>query len=284
MGHGGGIIKRVKRNSTYAILCMLCMVIAAIPISGAVGDQDTNVNNENPTSDLDVGVNSEDIQDTKAVLQNKKPFGENSTKILGNNNTNGELKVGASGDKVKELQKWLTDYGYYSGDVDGVFGADTEKAVKTFQEEAGLIVDGVVGNDTKKAMKNWDKYVAEVQAAAGESDYSSDSSSDSKEYYASAVRSYTQSYGYSNDYSGSYSSYGSGGTGDCWDNSEVMYNQLTSSGSRARIVQYGNSYVSNHRSVEIYNNGKWVDADYSNYGWRYQPTAHGSSSTVIKGK
>ena len=199
MGRGGGIIKRVKRNSTYAILCMLCLVVAAIPISGAVGDQDTSVNEVNPADGLSVGVTGSDVQEAQNVIQNNKPFGENSAKILGNNSTNGSLKLGASGDKVKELQQWLTDYGYYSGDVDGVFGADTEKAVKAFQEESGIIVDGVVGKDTKNAMDNWDKYLAQVQAAAGEDtststvSSSSKSTTSSKKTYATAVRSYSKS-------------------------------------------------------------------------------------------
>ncbi len=284
MGYGGGIIKRVKRNSTYAILCMLCMVVAAVPISGAVGGQDIDTNGENLASGLTVGVTGAEVQEAQNVLQNNKPFGENSTKILGNNTTtNGSLKLGATGDKVKELQQWLTDYGYYSGNIDGVFGADTEKAVKSFQEESGLIVDGVVGNDTKKAMENWDKYLEQVQAAAGEestsdTSYSSNSKSTyTKKTYATAVRSYSKSYS---------SSWSSGkGTGDCWDNSAALYGSLTSSGTRARIVQYANSYVSNHRSVEVWNGNSWVDYDYKGNGYaqRYYATSHSSSSTVIAG-
>jgi N-acetylmuramoyl-L-alanine amidase len=279
MGLGGGIIKRVKRNFTYAAVCMLCLVVAAVPISGAVGDENTNVNDANPADGLQVGVTGSDVQEAQSVIQNNKPFGENSSKILGNNSNNGSLKLGASGDKVKELQQWLTDYGYYSGDVDGVFGADTEKAVKAFQEESGLIVDGVVGKDTKKAMESWDKYLAQVQAAGEDTSTSTVSSSSksttSKKTYATAVRSYSKSYSYSS------SRYGSAGTGDCWDNSNAMYSQFTSSGTKARIVQYANSYVSNHRSVEVWNGNGWVDADYSSYGWRYQPTAHDGSATVI---
>jgi len=254
------------------------MVVAAIPISGAVGDQNTNANGENPASGLTVGVTGAEVQEAQSVIANDKPFGENSAKILGNNTTtNGSLKLGATGDKVKELQQWLTDYGYYSGDIDGNFGADTDKAVRDFQTESGLIVDGVVGNDTKNAMTNWDKYLAQVQAAAGEetstSTASSSSSTSSKKTYASAVRSYSNSYSYS---SGGYS-------GDCWDVSNAMYSQLTSSGTRARIVQYSNSYSSNHRSVEVWNGNGWVDADYSGQGWVGQPTSHDSSATVIAG-
>src|SRR5690606_31409840 len=120
-----------------------------------------------------------------------------------------------------------------------------------------------------------------VQAAAGESDYSSDSSS-SKEYYASAVRSYSQSYSYSNSYSSSWS--GGKGTGDCWDNSEALYGSLTSSGTKARIVQYASSWSSNHRSVQTWNGNSWVDYDYKSNGYaqRYYATSGSSSGTVIK--
>jgi N-acetylmuramoyl-L-alanine amidase len=261
---------------------MLCIVVAAIPISGAVGDQNSADNQGNFASDLQIGITGDDVQEAQSVINNNKPFGENSSKILGNNNTDGTLRLGSTGDKVKELQQWLTDYGYYAGDVDGVFGADTEKAVRAFQEESGIIVDGVVGNDTKKAMESWDKYLAQVQAAAGE-DSSSDSSSSSsssyssssKKTYASAVRSYSKSY----------RSYGSGGkgTGDCWDNSAALYGQLTSSGQRARIVQYASSWASNHRSVQTWNGNSWVDYDYKGNGYaqRYYATSGSSSGTVI---
>lgn len=52
------------------------------------------------------------------------------------------LKVGSTGNKVKELQKLL------SLTVDGVFGINTLKAVKAFQSKNGLISDGIVGSKT----------------------------------------------------------------------------------------------------------------------------------------
>ena len=259
---------------------MLSMVLAVIPIVGAVDDQNTNVNEGSSSDGLQIGVTGGEINKTQNVLQKNKPFGENTTKVLGTNNTNQTqiMKLGATGDKVKEIQQWLTDYGYYSGNVDGVFGTDTEEAVKTFQEEAGLIVDGVVGNDTSKAMKSWDKYVADVQAAAGESDYTAETTTDDRQYYANAVRDYGQQYyNYGGD-TGNY--YGNGYSGDCWDVSNAAYNQLTSSGQRARIVQYANSYVNNHRSVQVYSNGKWND--YYNVAQVGVPTKRLSSQKVIK--
>ncbi|MBD1924315.1 N-acetylmuramoyl-L-alanine amidase [Microcoleus sp. FACHB-831] len=50
------------------------------------------------------------------------------------------------GDDVKELQKAL------GIQADGVFGRNTQQAVKNFQNKAGLAVDGVVGPATRKAL------------------------------------------------------------------------------------------------------------------------------------
>jgi len=52
------------------------------------------------------------------------------------------LKKGSKGEDVKTLQKML------GLAVDGVFGSITEKAVKNYQYESGLIPDGIVGPKT----------------------------------------------------------------------------------------------------------------------------------------
>lgn len=61
-------------------------------------------------------------------------------------------KKGSSGSTVTEIQKRLKNWGYYSGAVDGVFGSQTEKAVRYFQQKNGLTVDGQVGNQTLAAL------------------------------------------------------------------------------------------------------------------------------------
>ena len=55
------------------------------------------------------------------------------------------LELGMEGNEVKELQKYLTQKGYYRGDIDGKFGIQTQKALVSFQITNGLSVDGVVG-------------------------------------------------------------------------------------------------------------------------------------------
>ena len=58
------------------------------------------------------------------------------------------LKKGSTGEAVEQLQKALKDLGYDPGAVDGKFGANTEAAVKSFQNANGIAVDGIVGDIT----------------------------------------------------------------------------------------------------------------------------------------
>lgn len=59
---------------------------------------------------------------------------------------------GSSGETVREIQQLLLDWGYYSGEVDGIFGSRTEDAVEYFQRKNGLAVDGKVGPATLEAL------------------------------------------------------------------------------------------------------------------------------------
>ncbi|MGE5593622.1 MAG: peptidoglycan-binding protein [Betaproteobacteria bacterium] len=71
----------------------------------------------------------------------------------------GLLKAGMKGDNVAWLQLGLASLGFYTGEVDGVFGDRTVRAVEAFQREHGLHVDGVVGASTRKCLE------AELQKA-----------------------------------------------------------------------------------------------------------------------
>lgn len=61
-------------------------------------------------------------------------------------------KRGSSGATVREIQTRLKNWGYYSGNVDGIYGSQTEKAVRYFQSKNGLSVDGQVGDLTLAAL------------------------------------------------------------------------------------------------------------------------------------
>ena len=59
---------------------------------------------------------------------------------------------GSTGSVVSQIQTKLKNWGYYSGEVDGVYGSKTEAAVRAFQQKNGLTVDGKAGPATLSAL------------------------------------------------------------------------------------------------------------------------------------
>lgn len=64
------------------------------------------------------------------------------------------LRRGSTGAYVRYLQRKLTAKLYPVGTIDNIFGAQTERAVREFQQENGLAVDGIVGRNT------WNKLIS----------------------------------------------------------------------------------------------------------------------------
>lgn len=62
------------------------------------------------------------------------------------------LSTGSRGERVTLIQQRLKDWGYYTGEVDGIFGRATYQAVVRFQRSNGLAVDGRVGEKTAAAL------------------------------------------------------------------------------------------------------------------------------------
>ena len=61
-------------------------------------------------------------------------------------------KFGSQSEEVKQIQKKLKNWGYYEGQIDGIFGSETKKAVIAFQKKNGLTADGIAGKNTLAAM------------------------------------------------------------------------------------------------------------------------------------
>ena len=61
------------------------------------------------------------------------------------------LRKGDRGDDVKLLQHWLNLLGWQLTE-DGIWGVQTDSAVRGYQYRAGLTVDGIVGAKTKAAL------------------------------------------------------------------------------------------------------------------------------------
>jgi len=72
---------------------------------------------------------------------------------------NAPLARGATGSGVAQMQDLLADLGYdlprsmKKRGADGIFGPETEAAVKAFQQDSGLKSDGLVGPKTLAALE-----------------------------------------------------------------------------------------------------------------------------------
>lgn len=55
---------------------------------------------------------------------------------------------------IKQIQSLLTYLGYNPGAVDGADGANTQAAVRRFQQAEGLGVDGIAGEQTQTVLKD----------------------------------------------------------------------------------------------------------------------------------
>lgn len=69
-----------------------------------------------------------------------------------NNQVEALSKYGSRGSEVTQIQTKLKRWGYYKGNIDGIYGSQTLEAVKYFQRKNGLTVDGIAGPATLKAM------------------------------------------------------------------------------------------------------------------------------------
>ena len=69
-------------------------------------------------------------------------------KIIGLNPTSTTIRRGSRAFNVVYAQRKLLSKLYVVGELDGVFGAQTERAVREFQSENNLSVDGIIGPKT----------------------------------------------------------------------------------------------------------------------------------------
>ncbi|NJL47526.1 MAG: peptidoglycan-binding protein [Leptolyngbyaceae cyanobacterium SM2_5_2] len=63
------------------------------------------------------------------------------------------LRPGMEGDAVRQLQRRLQAKKVYTGPVDGIFGIQTEAAVREIQRTNDLTVDGIVGPATWRVLQ-----------------------------------------------------------------------------------------------------------------------------------
>jgi len=90
-----------------------------------------------------------------------------------------DLKRGSSGEEVISLQKMLFDMGYLFEEPDGKFGANTEAAVKEYQNSVGLEETGVVTDEVMERVNQdwiyyWDWVQEQLRLDAGQMEAEAD--------------------------------------------------------------------------------------------------------------
>ena len=65
------------------------------------------------------------------------------------------LQAGSSGPSVLCVQQTLMAQGVYVGELSGQFDQATDDAVRSIQQQRGLLVDGIVGRATATALGIW---------------------------------------------------------------------------------------------------------------------------------
>lgn len=100
--------------------------------------------------------------DTKAALfgQGSRRRTESYNGVSDTPNVNAESGVSSwqqaqSNEDVRYLQQQLRDKGFYFGPIDGVYGSQTQQAVRDFQAKVGLPVDGIAGTRTRIALDSY---------------------------------------------------------------------------------------------------------------------------------
>lgn len=85
----------------------------------------------------------------------KKLYSGTAIGIGGNNSGTGDygtLRFGSRGTAVRTLQTRLANLRYYYGSIDGIFGSQSEAAVRNFQSRNNLAVTGVADSATQTAV------------------------------------------------------------------------------------------------------------------------------------
>ena len=79
------------------------------------------------------------------------------------------LRAGMRGEAVSEMQTALIALGYLGGTVDGIFGINTEKAVRKFQRDNKLNADGLAGAKTLEILYQKAKTSSKASSASSAS-------------------------------------------------------------------------------------------------------------------
>lgn len=150
LGYYAGAVDGVYGSDTVTAVSQFQQA-AGLPSDGIVGQATWNrLFPPTPAIPQSPTATSPAIQPTSAPIDSSvpKPFLSADT----DPSSLPILRSGMQGASVTALQERLRTIGFFNGPVDGVFGTETEDAVKSAQRNFGLEADGIVGPSTWSAL------------------------------------------------------------------------------------------------------------------------------------
>ena len=108
----------------------------------------SEVNKSGESLQTSLGLNSPSSRPhPPELIANVSVAGEDKRESLSTSDYT-PLRFGSEGEAVQEIQRQLRAQGYYQDIVDGLYGAQTARAVAQFQQSRGLEADGIFGLKT----------------------------------------------------------------------------------------------------------------------------------------
>ena len=278
----------------------VCVMFSALPFAAAADVQNTHVN-QNITSNtsvtntimdhgLKIGSNGKYVVNLQKWLKNQRyykgnidgSFGPCTEKAVKCFQNDSNITVdGWVANQTVCAMKNLTGINIFTGTP------ESNNSSTDFSNES-IIAKNKTAKHTDSSTANSNKTSVNTASAAttaktvqAASTTTTTKTSTSKKTSTASSSSVSQilasgaKYGYSHSASTA-AAMESIGAGDCWAMSDYLYGKLSAAGIHSRIVQYSTAYSSNHRSVQLYENGAWVDVPYSSYG--YNMLFHATSS------
>ena len=143
-GQVPGISGNVDMNEVY-----FEDVVEPVPVNPSTVVPNINIQNFQLAANKD-GYSRKAIGEDLAIdgIDGPKTQAVRKTIIFKVYYKDGYPKVKCSGDTVAWLQTRLKEMELDPGEIDGLYGAKTEKAVRAFQTKNNLVVDGIAGYNT----------------------------------------------------------------------------------------------------------------------------------------
>ena len=121
-----------------------------LKVDGIVGSRTVSALDANPALEEAVGQRSTGEATEESISSEAESSRDRSQRD--DSSVSSTLKFGKRGTTVEQLQQELQQAGYYDGKIDGIYGSDTEAAVKAFQQSKDLKIDGIAGSRTLTAL------------------------------------------------------------------------------------------------------------------------------------